>query len=483
VNPSRAQPGIVGVRRLADYLRRRLEVDPLLRSVAVRGEVTNRSVSAKGHLNFDLKEGDAILKCFAWAEDHARFPALENGLAVVASGKISTYVQKSAYQLIVRGVEREGVGDVHALFAERKRKLAAEGLFDAARKRSLPAFPFRVALVSSRGANGAVDFVTLLRERAPHVRVVWCETTVQGPNAPAQIVGALARASREDVDAIVLTRGGGSFEDLFVFSDENVVRAVARARHPVISAIGHTADQQLCDFAADLHVETPSAAAKAIGPGLLELRALLDERTRRARRAADLCCERLGNGLRAALVRSKLSEPRDFLLPLVQRLSDLEENLAESARAALRKREAAVRELERRLDLHDPSQQLAARAIRLQESGFRLQAAAERALAGARRRSEAAHGRLAPATGAALERVLGRLAVLGARLDGNNPEAILQRGYAIVSYGGKIVREPLAVPAGALVEARVARGTISARVEERITDPERSETDGNDRIG
>jgi exodeoxyribonuclease VII large subunit len=473
---------VVGVKRLADYLKRKLEVDAQLRAVSVRGEVSNLRISPRGSYNFDLKEGDVVLACFAWPDDGARFPTIKNGVAIVATGAVTTYEQKSTYQLRVASIVREGVGDVHTLFEERKKKLAAEGLFDPSRKRPLPAFPFRVALVSSRGANGAIDFVTLLRERAPHVEIVWCETLVQGPNAPPEIVRAIARASREDVDAIVVTRGGGSFEDLFAFSDENVVRAIARARHPVVSAIGHTVDQQLCDFAADVHVETPSAAAKALGPAARDVRVLIGDRAVRLERATDLCLERLRNRLGRALVRSRLSEPRTFFAPLVQRLDDADAALEASASAALRARERSVRDLARSLLAHDPSARLARRSELLATLRLRLDTAAVRRIDRLRRTSAAASERLDSALQTSLARAARRLEMAAARLDGNNPEAILQRGYAIVTYGGGIVRDPAAVPAGARIEARVARGTISARVEGSVTIPER-ETDGNERIG
>jgi exodeoxyribonuclease VII large subunit len=486
VTPARAPSRVVGVKRLADYLKRKLDSDPQLRAVSVRGEVSNlKGVSSRGHMNFDLKEGDVVINCFAWQDDVAHFPALKNGVAIVATGGISTYAQRSAYQLIVRNVEREGVGDVHALFEERKKRLAAEGLFDPARKRPLPAFPFRVALVSSRGANGAIDFVKLLAERAPHVAIEWCETTVQGPNAPAEIVAALGRASRADVDLIVVTRGGGSFEDLFAFSDEGVVRAIAAAKHPVISAIGHTADQQLSDFAADVHVETPSAAAETIGFDIRDLRGRLDDRMRRARNAVELSIERLQNRLSGALMRSKLTEPRDFLAPLAQRLDDLDSELAAATQAALLRRDAVLRDANRRLELHDPTRRLNERALRLHAATLKLDAARLRVLELGRRRRDDAERRLADAARASLERAGQRFALTRAHLDGNNPEAILQRGYAIVTLpGGAIVRDALDVAPGTLIDARLAHGTLSARVESRRTDEsERKETDGNERIG
>jgi exodeoxyribonuclease VII large subunit len=466
----RPAPRIVGVKRLADYLKRRVEGDGNLRGIAVRGEISNYSVAKTGNVNFDLKEDEVVLRCFAWSNDAHAFAPLRNGVAVVASGSVSTFVPKSSYQLVVRVVELEGIGNVHALFEARKVQLAAEGLFDVARKRALPPFPFRVALVSSRAAAGAFDFVTILRDRAPHVEVVWCETAVQGPSAPAEIVAALRRASRADVDLIVVTRGGGSFEDLFAFSDENVVRAVAGARHPVLAAIGHTVDQQLCDFAADRHVETPSAAAKVVGSEARELRLRVADATHRAKRSAELRVERLGSGLVRALVRSRLAQPELYLASLAQRAAEQDTALGDVARRALRKRDAALRELRRRLDARDPSRRLEERGRRLQAVALRLLPAMRQRLERAERERLVLAGRLQPAARALLGRGVQRVALATAHLDGKNPEAILQRGYAIVSYGERIVRAPEDVPAGATIEARLARGTLSARVEGKETD-------------
>jgi len=473
---SAAPPGrIVGVKRLADYLKRKIEGDSNLRVVSVRGEVSNLRLQPRGHYNFDLKEGDALLCCFAWADDASRFPPLRNGTAVVATGGLSTYPGRSTYQLIVRTVAPEGIGDVHALFEERKKRLAAEGLFAPERKRPLPTYPFRLALVSSRATNGALDFTTILRERAPHVTVVWCETPVQGPSAPAEIVAALARASRADVDLIVITRGGGSFEDLFTFSDENVVRAMARARHPVVSAIGHTADQQLCDYAADRHFETPTAAAKAVGRETVELRSLLNDRLTRARTCAELRMERLRGRLVTTLVRSKLMEPRHFLVPLVQRIDDAETALHARAVQGLRLREGRMRTALRRLEMHDPSRRLSERGRRLQTLTFRLDEGMESRNDRLHRRKQDIGERLERALPAVLARAERRLELARARLGSSDPAAILQRGYAIVTAGNAILRDPAAVAPGARVEARLARGTLVARVE--------SNEDADQRLG
>jgi exodeoxyribonuclease VII large subunit len=453
--PNLPSENVRGVAWLAAVLRDKLQSDPMLRSIAIRGEVTNFKASAYGNVNFALTEGTAVLQCFAWEERFLTFPEFKNGAKIVALGSISTYPQRSTYQLVVDSIRLEGVGDVHQLFEERKKRLTAEGLFGAERKRPLPAFPFRVALVSSKRSDGATDFVTRLRQLRPHVRVEWCETSVQGPNAPAEIVGALGRASQLDVDLIVLTRGGGSFEDLFAFSDENVVRAVARARHPVISAVGHTVNQQLADFAADLHAETPSAAAERVGSETRVLRERLDERVRRARSAAARNLERLESRLGRALTRSKLDDVTLFLLPQQQRLENAGERLDDGSSALLRTRREHLGRLGERLGRFDPRLALANRGRRLAETSARLERAARERL----RKAEL------------------RLRTAAATLNGNDPEAILQKGYAIVTHAGRIVREPDEVPIGATIDARVARGTLSARVESK----RQENSDGNER--
>ena len=422
------------------------------------------------HVQFELKEGDVRLNAFVWQSDAQNLPPLRNGLSVVAHGAVRVYAQRSRYQIYVTSVELTGIGDVHAQFEERKKRFMTEGLFASERKRPLPAFPFSVALVSSRAAQGAEDFVTILRDRAPHVRVRWCETAVQGPQAAPEIASAIDRASRLDVDAIVVTRGGGSFEDLFVFSDEVVVRAIARAKHPVVSAIGHTADQQLCDFVADRHFETPTAAAKGLGSDMAALDLRIGTALARGERAIGLGLERLQTRLANALLRSKLSDTRALFAPLAQRIADSDATLEAAANRRLRALDARVRDCTRRLDAFDPTRALSERGRRLEGARTRLDAAVRLRSEAAARSATVAEGRLLPAMRALLERKAQRLAVGRAHLDGKDPEAILKRGYAIVTYGEAIVRDPASVPAGARVRARLAHGTLAARVEPEGTD-------------
>jgi len=471
-----AGSGVVGVARLMDYLKRKIGADRNLAQVAIRGEVTNFRPSASGHLNFDLKERTALLRCFAWQRDAARFPAFVNGSGVVARGRVSVYESRGQFQLDVVDLGLDGLGEIHVLFEERKRQFAALGLFEASRKRPLPPHPFRVALVSSRGANGAIDFTRILAKRSPHVGVVWCETAVQGATAPEQIAAALDRASRADVDAIVVTRGGGSFEDMFCFSDELVVRAIARARHPVVSAIGHAADQQLADLAADLHVETPSAAVEALGTALAALDARVGDVRRRLGGAATARLERERARRDRAVARSVLVDPGRALRPRVQRVSDLGDALARATDARVRGARARLEALARRLEARAPETRLAERAGQLALLRRRLGDAARR---GDERR-RAARADLAARVAGAFERRAARATavseLLAARLRAADPEAILARGYAIVSYGGAIVVDAAAVPTGGRIEAKLGRGTLAARVE-------RSDGDGDERGG
>jgi len=477
-----ASEEIRGVAWLSKYLRDKLRRDPGLRSIAIRGEVSNYKPGAYGYLNFALKEGPAVLQCYALEDDFRDFPDFKDGSKIVAFGSIDTYALRSAYQLVVTRVRLEGIGDVQQLFDERKKRLAAEGLFDPARKRPLPAFPFRVAVVSSKRSQGAHDFMTRLGQLRPHVRVEWCETSVQGTSAAAEIVGALGRASQLDVDLIVLTRGGGSFEDLFTFSDESVVRAVARARHPVICAVGHTVDQQLADFAADLHAETPSAAAERVGPETRALRERIEERFRRAHSSASRTRERLAERLERALTRSKLDDARLFFLPQRQRLETAIDELANALDDGVRRRRERVAALSEGLARFDPRLQLARRGEALRSCAARLDRARSERFAGEGRRLGDDGARLERAMRDLILRSRQRLSLAAANLGGNDPEAILQKGYAIVTHEGRIVRDPGEVAIGASIDARVARGTLSARVESNKVDSKK-DVDGNERIG
>ncbi|MBV8423938.1 MAG: exodeoxyribonuclease VII large subunit, partial [Candidatus Eremiobacteraeota bacterium] len=278
---------VVPVSRISVYLRNVLGNDKWLRNVGVQGEISNLSPSKNGHVYFDLKDSGALLSCVVWNDRARELPRLENGQQVVAYGEITGYPERSKYQLISYRVEHVGIGRLHELYEQLKRKLDAEGAFALERKRAIPSFPFEIALVSSKGAAGATDFLKILRERAPYVGIIFVETPVQGVGASTEIVRAINRASRLEVDCVVVARGGGSYEDLFAFNTEEVARAILRAPRPVITGIGHESDVTIADLVADRRAETPSAAAHIVAPlPRIELQRTIESRAGRIFRLA-----------------------------------------------------------------------------------------------------------------------------------------------------------------------------------------------------
>jgi exodeoxyribonuclease VII large subunit len=262
------------VSSLTRHIQDLLESDTALQDVWLTGEISNFTRSAAGHLYFTLKDADAALSCVMWrtaAERLAWQP--KQGTAALAHGRISVYPAQGRHQLYVDRLQPAGLGDLHARFEELRDRLRAEGLFDAERKRPLPPFPRVLGIVTSLQAAALRDVLNVLRRRYPLVRVLLAPTLVQGDQAPPQIVAALrALDLHDDIDLILVVRGGGSLEELWAFNDERVARAIAACRHPVVSGVGHETDLTIADFVADLRAPTPSAAAELSVPDQAELR-------------------------------------------------------------------------------------------------------------------------------------------------------------------------------------------------------------------
>lgn len=258
------------VGELNGYIRQMFELDYRLRDIDVTGEISNFTRAASGHLYFTLKDASAQLRAVMWRgqAERLRFRPRE-GDAVVAHGRVSVYETGGQYQLYVERLEPAGRGDLAAAFERLKNLLAAEGLFDPDGKQPIPRFPRKVGIVTSADAAALRDILTVLQRRNPLVNVLVAPTLVQGELAPPQIVRALRWLdSRDDVDTIIVARGGGSIEDLWAFNDERVARAIYAARHPVISGVGHETDFTIADFVADVRAPTPSAAAELVAPDL-----------------------------------------------------------------------------------------------------------------------------------------------------------------------------------------------------------------------
>ncbi len=261
--------------------------EPSFRDLWIEGEVSNFTRAPSGHIYFTLKDIGAQLNCVIWRSAAQHIPHLPNsGDQIIAHGRIGLYEQGGRYQLYVDTLRPAGRGSLHAQFERLKVRLTAEGLFDAARKRPLPSFPRRIGIVTSPVAAALRDVLHILRRRYPLAEVLLAPTLVQGDEAPPQIVAALAALNaRDDIDVILLVRGGGSLEDLWAFNDERVARAVAASRIPVVSGVGHETDFTLSDFAADVRAPTPSAAAEIATPNAADLRDTIRQHRLRLDRA------------------------------------------------------------------------------------------------------------------------------------------------------------------------------------------------------
>lgn len=259
---------------LTTYIREIVESNETLQDVRVTGEVSNMRRAASGHWYFTIKDSNAQLKCVMWRSSAERQTFIPNdGDAIEARGRIGVYDAQGVYQLYAESVRPVGMGDLYQQFEALKAKLDAEGLFDPARKRPIPAFPRQIGVVTSPEAAAFQDIQNVLRRRFPLVEIVLSPSLVQGADAPPQIVKALDRLNQHtEVDVILLIRGGGSIEDLWAFNDERVARAVVASRIPVVTGVGHEVDFTIVDFVSDLRAPTPSAAAEIATPNIEDLR-------------------------------------------------------------------------------------------------------------------------------------------------------------------------------------------------------------------
>ena len=269
---------ILSVTELNQLVRGKLERDPDLQSVCIRGEISNYKLYPSGHHYFSLKDSESAIRCVLFKGNalSLRFRP-ENGMQVLAVGRVSLYPRDGSYQFYCSRLLPDGAGDLSVAFEQLKQKLYREGLFDPAHKKQLPAFPHRVGIVTSPAGAAVHDMLRILGKRYPLSRVILLPVRVQGAEAPGEIARAIDYANAHAIaDVLIVGRGGGSVEDLWAFNDEGVSRAIFRSRIPVISAVGHEPDVTISDFTADLRAATPSNAAELVAPDQSELRAALE---------------------------------------------------------------------------------------------------------------------------------------------------------------------------------------------------------------
>lgn len=413
----------------------------------VKGEISNLSQPASGHLYFSLKDPAAQVRCAMFRNKRLLLgfrPA--NGQQVLARVRVSLYEGRGDFQLVVEHLEQAGEGALRLEFERLKRKLAAEGLFDPASKRPLPAFPRQVGLITSPTGAAVRDLISVFGRRFPALPLVIYPAQVQGEGATAELLAMLALANRRaECDVLILARGGGSLEDFQAFNDEILARAIRASAIPVVTGIGHEIDFTLADLAADQRGATPSAAAELVSPSLPHLQQRLIALEQRLRQAQGRYLEGLSYRCQTASHRLHRQHPLAELERRQQRTDDLERRLGEALR--------------RRLDgLHRRRDQAGSRLLHLNPVTR---------LAVLRQRLTALDDRLrqAPSRQLALRRE--HLAGLALTLDALSPLGTLARGYAILRRGdtGELIRDASQVAVGELIAARLGWGNLTARIE------------------
>jgi len=439
---------VLSVSELTETVRALLEKQ--IGSVWVSGEITNLRSQSSGHIYFTLKDASAQLNCVLFSREKIpQRDLLADGQKVLLQGDVTVYEARGQYQLIVRAMELQGVGALQVAFEKLKQKLAAEGLFATERKRLLPRYPQRIGLVTSPTGAAIRDVLHVVQRRNPGLEIILAPCRVQGDGAAKEIAAAirllnefnvrssghesaltetksqsrLTSAATTGLDLILVTRGGGSLEDLWAFNEETVARAIFESEIPVVSAVGHEIDFTIADFVADVRAATPSAAAEIITEGVFASRefvgdapALLQRAARRGLESASENFLQLGGRLARLHPRRRLDES-------FQRLDDLQSGLLHGLKSAARSRGLVLQNLAGRFLRARPAQALKSRHETLRQ----------------------------------LER----------RLNSLGPEQVLSRGYSITTDAatGKVLREAAKVKAGQKLKTRLAKGEISSQAE------------------
>ena len=355
------QPEAVTVSELTRYIREMFEVDYRLQDIWVEGEISNLSRPSSGHVYFTLKDSGAAIKCAMWRNSVTpNVQRLREGDAILAHGKISVYEVQGVYQLYVDAIQTAGVGDLYQQFERLKAQLQAEGLFEPDRKRLLPTVVHVIGIVTSPTGAALQDMLNIIRRRWPLLRIVLSPTPVQGDDAPPKIITALERLyQRDDLDAIIIARGGGSIEDLWCFNDESVARTIARSPVLTISGVGHEVDFTIADFVADVRAPTPSAAAELITPDQEEVRSTLGDD---AATLEALMSERIRQSrLRLQIDERALAHlsPRVKLANARQRLDESGSRMQDAILHGLVLRRERVRSFSAQLNAYNPLNVLA----------------------------------------------------------------------------------------------------------------------------
>lgn len=424
--------------------------------VIVRGEISGLKQYASGHWYFTLKDPDSEIRCAMFRNRNQRVSFVpQDGDAIRVRARVDLYVQRGSYQLVVEDMEPEGRGELLRRLEELKAKLRGEGLFDLQQKQALPSYPLMIGVITSADGAALRDVARTLRRRWPIARLRVYPSRVQGEEAPASLVEALALASRDGrCDVLILARGGGSFEDLLAFSDEAVVRAVAACPIPLIAGIGHETDTSLADFAADVRAATPTAAAEQASPDAVALKQQGLRFLGRLHSFLGLRLKQVHRELDTQSHRLELAHPAARIRGHQQRLDETSERLVQVLRQRMERRQHQLALIHRRLLACSPKPRLARLEQAVQQYRWRINAATRNLHRALRARLEQANG----------------------TLEAVSPLRTLERGYAIATLkapsGPELIRKTSQTRVGDAFELRVSDGSISAEVTETGREPE-----------
>ena len=442
------RPRTVGVAELTALVRGAVNRQPELEDILVEGELSNLAAPRSGHLYFSLKDSSASVRCVCFRMQAQRIPFRpEDGMVVIAHGRVDVFPAQGTYQLYVDRLEPSGVGALALAVEQTRRRLAAEGLFADGLKREPAWLPRRVAVVTSSSGAAVRDVCTVLGRRAPCVDVVVVSAPVQGEGAAAALSHALARAQRvPGVETILLVRGGGSYEDLAAFQDEGLARAIRASRVPVVTGIGHETDTTIADWAADRRAATPSAAAELAAPDTRRLRDEVAMRSLRLGQAVRQGVAQKRGQLERAQARLEQRAPSRRLPELRQSLDARTGLLRAALLQELSLKRRVLQSASSRLALVSPQQRLPLARMGLGSRRQRLDAAWAGQAEGRRARLEGARG----------------------RLEALSPTRVLERGFSITvdAASGRLVRAPGGAPPGTRLRTRLSEGELLSTVDQ-----------------
>ena len=347
---------IFGVAEVNQLVKLLLDNEPMLQNIYVRGELSNYKMYPSGHHYFTLKDSEGALRCvmFRGQASRLRFRP-ENGMKVIAAGRVSVFPRDGAYQLYCDALTPEGAGDLAVAFEQLKARLYAEGLFDPAHKKPLPPYPERIAMVTSSAGAAVHDMIRILNRRYPLAKVILLPVRVQGAEAPPEIAGAIRYADRWKIGDVIITgRGGGSIEDLWAFNDERVARAIYGCETPVISAVGHEPDVTIADFVADARASTPSNAAEIAVPDQTELRRWLRDAGERMEQSQEARLETLRQRLETLRSSRVMTDQLSYVQDRRMELDHVQRRLGDLAGALVSRKRERFAALSAALDAMSP---------------------------------------------------------------------------------------------------------------------------------